>query len=62
VREMALDTLTETELGELMMHFILETLATAFLLNVNPFDQPAVEDGKKRALVYLKEEDSHELL
>jgi glucose-6-phosphate isomerase len=54
VREIAINTLTETDLGELMMHFILETLAAAFLLKVNPFDQPAVEDGKKRALAYLQ--------
>ena len=29
-----------------MMHFILETLISAELMNINPFDQPAVESGK----------------
>ena len=55
VREMAMESMDEGDLGELMMHFILETLATAYLLGINPFDQPAVEDGKKRALIYLEE-------
>ena len=36
-------------MGALMMHYILETVFTAYLLDVNPFDQPAVEKGKKIA-------------
>ena len=28
------------------MYFMLETIFYAKLLNVNPFDQPAVEEGK----------------
>ena len=47
LRELKLDQLTPKSLGSLMMHFILETLAMAHLLDVNPFDQPAVEQGKK---------------
>lgn len=39
------DTNEET-IGALLMHFMLETILTAALLNVDPYDQPAVEDGK----------------
>ena len=53
LRELKLEQLTPKSLGSLMMHFILETLAMAYLLEVNPFDQPAVEQGKKLALEYL---------
>lgn len=49
------DTLNEETLGALLMHFILETLLTAQLMNVNPFDQPAVEEGKRLAYQFLKE-------
>jgi glucose-6-phosphate isomerase len=38
-----------------MMHFIFETLLTADLLNINPFDQPAVEQGKILAKKYLEQ-------
>ncbi len=40
-------------LGALMMQSMLETLLTAQLWDVNPFDQPAVEEGKKLAMTYL---------
>lgn len=43
----------EKILGGLMMHYILETLAMAHLMGVNPFDQPAVEEGKILAKTYL---------
>ena len=36
-----------SNIGALMMHYILETVFSAYLLDVNPFDQPAVEKGKK---------------
>ena len=36
-------------MGALFMHFMLETLFAAHLLDVNPVDQPAVEQGKVRA-------------
>ncbi len=32
-----------------MMHFMLETILAAALLGVDPFDQPAVEQGKALA-------------
>ena len=46
VRTFNLSNLDEFSLGSLMMHFILETLISAELMNINPFDQPAVESGK----------------
>ena len=29
-----------------MMYFFVETIFSCYLVNVNPFDQPAVEEGK----------------
>jgi len=53
VRTFHLDTLDEAALGELLMHFMLETIVAAHLLGVDPFDQPAVEEGKVLAKQYL---------
>ena len=36
----------EETAGELFAYFILETVLLARLLNLNPFDQPAVEQVK----------------
>lgn len=55
VRELKMESLTPKNLGALMMQFILETLAVAHLLEVNPFDQPAVEEGKLLALKHLND-------
>jgi glucose-6-phosphate isomerase len=52
-RTFKMDTLDERSLGALMMHFMLETIIAADLLGVDPFDQPAVEDGKILARDYL---------
>jgi glucose-6-phosphate isomerase len=40
-------------MGALMMHFMLETILAADLFGVDPFDQPAVEDGKRLARARL---------
>jgi glucose-6-phosphate isomerase len=53
LRHFALDTLDEAVLGALLMHFTLEIIFTAALQGVNPFDQPAVEQGKQLAREYL---------
>ena len=53
VRTIHLDRLDEASLGELLMHFMLETIVAAHLLGVDPFDQPAVEEGKVLAKTYL---------
>ncbi len=47
VRTIDLERLDEQALGGLMMHFMLETILSGHLLQVDPFDQPAVEAGKK---------------
>ena len=53
VRSIHIDTLEEATLGELLMHFMLETIIAAHLLGVDAFDQPAVEEGKVLAKTYL---------
>lgn len=45
--------LDEKVLGALLMHFMLETAVAGLVLNVNTWNQPGVEDGKKRTLGYL---------
>jgi glucose-6-phosphate isomerase len=53
VRTINLARLDEESLGELLMHFMLETIIAAHLLGVDAFDQPAVEEGKVLAKKYL---------
>jgi len=55
LRRMVLPRLDAEGLGALLMHFMLETVLTAHLLGVDPFDQPAVEQGKVLARRYLDE-------
>jgi glucose-6-phosphate isomerase len=45
--------LDERSLGELLMHAMLETILAGYALGVDPFDQPAVEEGKILAKRYL---------
>jgi glucose-6-phosphate isomerase len=42
-------------MGELLMHYMLETMIGARLLGVDAFDQPAVEEGKILAKRYIAE-------
>ena len=53
IRMIELESNKEETIGSLLMHFFLETIFTCYLLEVNPFDQPAVEEGKKLAIKYL---------
>ena len=53
VRTIHLPRLDEEQMGELLMHFMLETIIAAQLLGVDAFDQPAVEEGKILAKKYL---------
>jgi glucose-6-phosphate isomerase len=53
VRTIDIETLDERALGALMMHFMLETILAGHLLDVDPFDQPAVESGKIITRRYL---------
>ena len=53
VREFVVPVLDEAAMGALMMHFMLETVLVALSLEIDPFDQPAVERGKELARDYL---------
>lgn len=53
VRSIIIEDLDEFSLGEISMHFILETVLLCKLWYINPFDQPAVEQGKKIAIDIL---------
>jgi glucose-6-phosphate isomerase len=53
VRTIDIERLDERTLGALMMHFMIETILAADLLGVDPFDQPAVELGKRLTRQYL---------
>ena len=52
-REIYLDEINEESIGKLMTECILETIATCKYFAVNPFDQPAVEQGKILTKKYL---------
>jgi glucose-6-phosphate isomerase len=53
VRIFELERLDEWTLGWMMMHFVAETILAADLMGVDPFDQPAVELGKRLTKDYL---------
>lgn len=53
VRTIAAAKLDARAIGALMMHFFLETMLAGHLMGVDPFDQPAVEEGKILAKRYL---------
>ncbi|HEY4342892.1 MAG TPA: glucose-6-phosphate isomerase [Parvibaculum sp.] len=55
VRTFKIPKLNERTLGALFMHFMLETIIAGKILGVDPFDQPAVEEGKILAKTYLAE-------
>ena len=54
VRIFEIDQLNERTLGALLMHFMLETILAGRLLGVDPFDQPAVELGKRLSREHLR--------
>ncbi len=47
--------LNERALGSLLMHFMLETILAGYAIGIDPYDQPAVEEGKILAKKYLAE-------
>ncbi len=53
-REFKIKKLDEESLGELFSYFIFETIIVGKLANINPFDQPAVEEVKIFTKNYLK--------
>lgn len=58
LRLLEMQEIDEQTIGELLMHFMLETMMTADLMGVNAFDQPAVEDGKILARQKLAEQSA----
>ena len=46
-REFKIKKINEKVLGELFSYFILETVIIGKLVNLNPYNQPAVEQVKK---------------
>ena len=52
-REIQIDAFSEEVIGNLFSFFIIETVLIAKLINVNPFDQPAVERVKILTKKYL---------
>jgi glucose-6-phosphate isomerase len=55
VRRIFVPRIGERALGALFMHFMLETIITGRGMGVDPFDQPAVEEGKVLARQYLEQ-------
>ncbi len=53
-REFKLKKINESCIGELFSYYILETVMIAKLLNINPYDQPAVEEVKINTKNILK--------
>ena len=45
-RQITFSRESESELGKIYTFFVLETILLARLMNINPFDQPAVEQVK----------------
>ena len=56
VRIFSLQKLDEETIGGLLMHFMLETILMGHIWNIDPFGQPAVEQGKKLAVKWLQEQ------
>lgn len=54
LRHIRLRAVNEKSLGALMMHCMLETVIASRLYGVNPYDQPAVELGKRLTKEYLR--------
>lgn len=55
VRRIHVDHVDEAVHGEMLMHFMLETILTGYAMGIDPFDQPAVEEAKLLAKRYLAE-------
>ena len=53
VREIYCNCINEYNIGQLLAYFIMETITACHLIGVDPFNQPAVEHGKKLTKDYL---------
>lgn len=49
VRIITVPELNERSYGALLMHYMIETIITGKLMAIDPFDQPAVDEGKRIA-------------
>jgi glucose-6-phosphate isomerase len=52
-REIYINDFTESSIGEIFSYFMLETIMISKLINVNPFNQPAVEEVKNLTKKFL---------
>ncbi len=55
VRHIHIEELNEDSMGALLMHFMLETIIAGYIMGVDPFDQPAVEEAKILAKKLLEQ-------
>jgi glucose-6-phosphate isomerase len=53
VRRIHVPKIDERSMGAIFMHFMLETIIMGRMMGIDPFDQPAVEEGKVLARKYL---------
>ena len=53
-RQITFNKKNEDELGEIFTFFVLETILLSRLMNINPFDQPAVEQVKIETKKFLR--------
>ena len=53
-RQFVFNKKEEVELGKVFTFFVLETILLARLMNINPFDQPAVEQVKIETKRFLR--------
>ncbi len=56
LRTIELDEINEKTVGSLMMFLFLETIFSCYFTNVDPFNQPAVEQGKILTKKFLENE------
>ena len=53
-RQITFNKKNEDELGKIVTFFVLETILLSRLMNINPFDQPAVEEVKIETKKFLR--------
>ena len=53
VREIYCETINENTIGQLVIYYMIETISLCYLINVDPFNQPAVEQIKNLTKKYL---------
>jgi len=61
LRRFNIEILDEYIIGKLMMYFMLETIFYAYMVKINPFDQPAVEKGKIYAKSMLSKQETRNI-